>query len=40
LRASIGVASTSDVGRNADALVATADSTMYEVKRGHRGSAA
>jgi diguanylate cyclase (GGDEF)-like protein/PAS domain S-box-containing protein len=40
LRASIGVASTRDVGRNADALVAMADSTMYEVKRGHRGSAA
>ncbi|MDQ1384284.1 MAG: hypothetical protein QOG65_1663 [Actinomycetota bacterium] len=40
LRASIGVASTSDVGRHADALVARADSTMYEAKRRHRGSAA
>ncbi len=39
-RASIGVASASVVGRNADALVATADATMYEIKRGHRGTAA
>jgi diguanylate cyclase (GGDEF)-like protein/PAS domain S-box-containing protein len=39
-RASIGVASSSDVGRDADALVATADATMYEIKRGHRGTAA
>jgi diguanylate cyclase (GGDEF)-like protein len=39
-RASIGVASSSDVGRDVEALVATADATMYEVKRRHRGTAA